>query len=670
MVTFRRRQPIRHWWAHRIVGLAAGVALVGAITTIIAGLEQHRPPPILLVVYVFAVLPIALLWGLADAVVVAITSAFAFLYFFLAPEQSLEVSNRGQLLSVAVFAIVAVSVAELAARARRSAGESERARAALADEQAALRRVATLVAREPSPSEVFSAVAEESGRLLRADLTHMHRYEGGGMWTVVAGWSAHGRQIAVGTRWHDDGGAIVDAVVQASRPVRIEHDADATLSISRLLHELGVRSSIGTPIVVDGKVWGMMAVCTRSAASLQAGTEARIADFTDLVGTAVANAQSRIELQRLAEEQAALRRVAMLVAHESAPVDVFAAVAEEAGRLIGADATCIQRSEADRTVTVVAGHGTVFSEMPVGTRHTPGPETATAQVIASGRPARMEGVKPDRGGIVALLYRHGLRSTAGAPILVEGRLWGVLLVGSAAPLAVGTELRMEDFAELVAVAISNAETRAELTASRARIVTAADEERRRIERDLHDGVQQRLISLGLQLRSAQAALRDDQQEVRTRLDDVADGLVDTFDDVREIARGIHPAIRARGGLGPALKALARRSPVPATVEVRALGDVPEPIQVAAYYVACEGFVNAARHGQASVVRFRAERVDGRLRVSVSDDGVGGADPARGSGLIGLSDRVGALGGTLAVASPVGGGTSIVAELPATYGTVS
>jgi signal transduction histidine kinase len=283
-------------------------------------------------------------------------------------------------------------------------------------------------------------------------------------------------------------------------------------------------------------------------------------------------------------------------------------------------------------------------------------------VRASGRPERLDRFHPDSGALAAYLHRLGVHSAVGAPIVVEGRLWGVLLAGSADPLPTGTEARLAEFAELAAVAVANAEARAELAGSRARIVSASDEARRRIERDLHDGIQQRLVSLGLALREAQYAIETRPREAEGRIDAVADGLTRALDDLREISRGIHPAVLA-GGLAPALKALARRSALPVELDVGRLEPVPEPVGVAIYYVVSEAFTNAAKHGRASVVRLDARRANGTIRVAVTDDGVGGADPARGSGLIGLSDRIGAIGGKLAIESPPGRGTSIIAELP-------
>jgi signal transduction histidine kinase len=204
--------------------------------------------------------------------------------------------------------------------------------------------------------------------------------------------------------------------------------------------------------------------------------------------------------------------------------------------------------------------------------------------------------------------------------------------------------------------------RRELAASRARIVAAADETRRQIERDLHDGAQQRLVSLALELRAAQAAAPLD-GELEGQLARIAEGLVRAVDELREMARGIHPAVLSEGGLAPALKALARRSPIPVELDVRAEGRLPERIEVAAYYVVSEALTNAAKHAHAAVVHVEVEAAGGVLRLSVRDDGAGGADPAGGTGLIGLNDRVEALGGTIAIASPAGAGTSVDVELP-------
>jgi signal transduction histidine kinase len=230
-------------------------------------------------------------------------------------------------------------------------------------------------------------------------------------------------------------------------------------------------------------------------------------------------------------------------------------------------------------------------------------------------------------------------------------------------LAPDTEARLASFTDLVATAIANAEHLAQLTASRARVVATADETRRRIERDLHDGAQQRLVSLRLALRAAQTIVPSHLGELGDELEQVADGLEGVLDELREMARGIHPAILARGGLAPALKTLARRWTVPVKLDVRAVARLPERVEVATYYVVSEALTNAAKHAQASLVNVEVETVEGALRLCVRDDGVGGADPIRGSGLVGLKDRVEALGGTITIQSPPGSGTAVRVELP-------
>jgi signal transduction histidine kinase len=368
----------------------------------------------------------------------------------------------------------------------------------------------------------------------------------------------------------------------------------------------------------------------------------------------------------LAEEQAALRRVATLVAHRAPPAEVFAAVAEEVAALLGADVTHIVRCEPDGTVTTMARSGTEIEEVPIGARTRPDEPLVTARVLRTGRSARIDSYDDLPGPSAALIRRLGIRSSVGNPIVVEGGLWGAMVVSSttAEPLPDDAEARLENFTDLVGTAISNAESRAKLAASRARIVAASDEARRRIERDLHDGIQQRIVSLGLDLRAIQAAVPPEFVEVDKQLSEMADGLAAMLDDVRELSRGIHPAILSQGGLGAALKALARRSPVP--VQLDASVDktrVPERIEVVAYYIVSEALTNAAKHARASVLEVEVEARDDVLHISVRDDGVGGAHPARGSGLIGLTDRVDAIGGNIDIVSPPGEGTSIVVELP-------
>jgi signal transduction histidine kinase len=375
--------------------------------------------------------------------------------------------------------------------------------------------------------------------------------------------------------------------------------------------------------------------------------------------------RSRDELTRLLDEQAALRRVATLVARAVPPGEIFSAVATEVGRLVGADDTAVVRFEPDGTAIVVVGLG---EDRPsVGTRWRADDVSAITRVWRTGHSARVDDDlwKEAPGPLPDTLRRLHVRSVAASPIVVEGRLWGALSVATThAPLPADTEQRMADFTDLVATAMANAESRAELAASRVRIVTAADDSRRRIERDLHDGIQQRLVSLGLELRAAQSTAAAEDAELGKQLERVAGGLGESLTELQELSRGIHPAILSEGGLGPALRALARRSAVPVELDLELdTTRLPASIEVAAYYVVSEALTNAAKHAQASVVDVHARAGDGLLRLVVRDDGVGGATVAHGSGLIGLSDRVQALGGTITVRSPAGEGTTLEIDLP-------
>jgi signal transduction histidine kinase len=378
------------------------------------------------------------------------------------------------------------------------------------------------------------------------------------------------------------------------------------------------------------------------------------------------------EFAQLAEEQAssrrvdaALHRVATLVARGAPADELFAAVPAEAGQLLPVDQMTMIRYESDGTATIVANWSrTGAAAPPIGDRQRLGGKNLTTIISRTRQPARIDSYADASGAPAAAAREAGFRAAAGAPVVVQGRLWGAMVACSiGGPLPPDTEARLASFTELVATAIANAESLAELTASRARVVAAADDTRRRIERDLHDGAQQRLISLGLALQAVQTALPSQLGALERELARVAEGLASVQADLREMARGIHPAVLARGGLEPALKTLARRSTVPVQLDVRTGGRLPERVEVAAYYVVAEALTNAAKHTNASVVHVDAEAADGTLRLCVRDDGAGGADPVRGTGLVGLKDRVEALGGTITVHSPVGAGTSLHVELP-------
>jgi signal transduction histidine kinase len=276
----------------------------------------------------------------------------------------------------------------------------------------------------------------------------------------------------------------------------------------------------------------------------------------------------------------------------------------------------------------------------------------------------MEDYSRRPGAFAAKARELGLQSTAAAPITVDGAVWGLVTIASTdGPLPDRTEDRLAEFTELLGTAIANTQSRAELSASRARIVAAADETRRRLERDLHDGIQQRLVSLAL--KAGTSAMRPPPgDKIQGELSQLADGLGTALDELREISHGIHPAILSEAGLGPALEALARRSAVPVELRLNLGQRLGGGVEAAGYYIASEAITNVAKHAQATVIILRADSCDGALTLSVSDDGIGGADPGRGSGIIGLKDRVEALGGTISVLSPPGHGTALHVQLPA------
>jgi signal transduction histidine kinase len=371
-------------------------------------------------------------------------------------------------------------------------------------------------------------------------------------------------------------------------------------------------------------------------------------------------------LRQIADEQAALRRVATLVARGAPPEEVFTAVAGEVGQLLRVDQAALCRYEPDGALTFVSQWGSVTDRFPVGSRWMLGGRNVGTLVFQTGRPARVDySAESSSGPLGAGIRAADFRSAIGTPIIVEGRLWGTISVASQReqPLPADSEARLVSFTELVATAIANADSRAELMASRARIVAAADEARRRIERDLHDGIQQHLVSLMLDLRTVQAAVPPGLAELEGGLARIAERVSGLFDHARELSHGIHPAILSERGLQAALKALARRSAVPVELDLRTGRRLPDQVEVAAYYAVSEALTNAAKHARASAVQVELDAPDATLLLAIRDDGIGGADPAQGSGLTGLRDRIEAVGGTFDVTSPARGGTTLLIEIP-------
>lgn len=336
---------------------------------------------------------------------------------------------------------------------------------------------------------------------------------------------------------------------------------------------------------------------------------------------------SQAKASALADSQAALRRVATLVARGVDPAQVYPAAVAELSHGLGVDNVALIRYDSGKAVVLLAGRDdSGLTKMSMGERIPLEGDNVAALIFETGEPARMDTYDGATGATADRVRRLGLRSAVGAPIIVDGTTWGAVVIGSAQtePLPPETEARICDFADLVATAISNAETRAELTASRARIVAASDQARRRFERDLHDGAQQRLVSLGLQLRAAEVSVPDEHPELRAQLSNVVDGLVGVSTELQEISRGIHPAILSKGGLGPAIKTLARRSDVPVDLDLNVDRRLSESVEVAAYYVVAEALTNAAKHAQATEVTVSATADDDELRLQIRDDGVGGA----------------------------------------------
>jgi PAS domain S-box-containing protein len=538
----------------------------------------------------------------------------------------------------------------------------------LADEQSALRRVATLVAHGVQPAELFAAVSDEVGRLVGTDSATVMRYDDDGpAITFVGAASKLSDAYPVGARWEFEDGMASAEVYRTGRSARggARDWSNLEGQVGETHHRLGIVSTVASPIIVEGRLWGVMAV--QSQEPLPLDTDERLEKFTELLATAIANAESRAGLTRLADEQAALRRVATLVARGAPPAELFAAVSEEVGRLLRVDVANLSRYESDGTITALAAWNRTGNQFPpVGSRWPIAGKSITALVFATGRSARVDNYADASGALAVGLRETGVRSAVGTPIIVEGRLWGVMGAGSnlEQPMPMDTEARLSSFTELVATAIANAESREELTASRARVVAAADDTRRRLERDLHDGIQQRLVSLALRVRAAQTTPHLP-TDIQAELSHLVDGLGSALEDLREISRGIHPPILAEGGLRPALRTLARGFPVPIELDLGVSERLPERVEVAAYYVASEALTNAVKHADVSIVELHADCRDGVLEMVIRDGGIGGADPSRGSGLIGLTDRVEALGGTISVVSPPGEGTSLHVRLPIT-----
>jgi len=385
--------------------------------------------------------------------------------------------------------------------------------------------------------------------------------------------------------------------------------------------------------------------------------------FAALLDTAIANAEARTEIERLAEEQAALRRVATLVAEGAAANAVFDAMAAEMARLLEADGVTLGRYEPDEHVTVVAHSGANAAQVPVGTRVRHTGENVTSLVRRTKRPARMEDYEGGHGPVADLVRDLGVRASVAAPIVVDGQLWGVTIAswqGEQSPPA-DTEERMTKFAALLDTAIANADSRDQLAASRARLVTAGDEARRRLVRDLHDGAQQRLVHTIVSLKLAKRAFGEGDGKAETLVGEALYHAERSNAELRELAHGILPAVLTRGGLRAGIDAVVSRLDLPVQVEVPA-DRFPSEIEASAYFIVAEALTNVMKHSHATGAEVRTSVRDRIVHVEVQDDGIGGADPT-GQGLVGMADRVTALGGRFTIESPAGDGTLVAATLP-------
>jgi signal transduction histidine kinase len=528
----------------------------------------------------------------------------------------------------------------------------------LVAEQTALRRVATLVATGAKDDELISAVTTEVAQLVGAQRSGLLRWDGETI-RVLGDWSSDGTPTLAGRVFSLGGDTISVRVIESGAPARVESIDDLQTEFGRTRwKEVGIQASIGAPIVVNGRVWGVI-TASRTAPNdtFPPGAEQRLGDFAALVAQAVANSEARREVAALAEEQAALRRVATLVAAGRPKPDVLEAATREAGAVFGAEAVVFVRWEGVQDEVVVEGGWSAAAEplLAAGALYHPAPGGPTLSVLETGYACRGSEASPELG------KRCGIA----APVIITAELLGALVAlrPSENPFPPNAEIRLRSFGDLLAQSIANAQAQEEMKASRARIVQAADDARRKLERNLHDGAQQRLVSVSLSLRIAMAKLADTPDEALGVLRAASDELTLAIDELRELARGIHPSTLTEQGLGPALEVLANRVPLSVGVANELEERLPAPVEAAAYYVVAESLTNIVKYAEASSVEVRLSRRDGAACVEVVDDGVGGADLGAGTGLRGLADRVEALDGRFGVDSSPSAGTRVWAEIP-------
>ncbi|WP_238005784.1 DUF4118 domain-containing protein [Dactylosporangium sp. AC04546] len=614
-----RPTPPRRAW-----GIAVAVFMIVVETLLVYPLLAVATPAAVDVVYLLGVLLVSTLWGLWLGVATAVASALAYVFFHVAPAGRISVTDARDWVQLAVFLVVAVLTSALA--------DLSRLRAVEAQESDLTAELARLLLNVDDVAAALPAVAQRIAHAL--DLP----------------------AAAVEIETFLD--QICDETDQGERPADSASD-DVRRSTFALrdghaaLGTLRVRAGMS-----DRQVQRLQQRVTPSLASLLLAARERGAMRTALEVRGEA-------FHQLARQQAALRRVATLVARGARPAEVFDAVMAEVSRLLGNRHTTLLRYEPDDTVTIVSTNQPGLSTL-VGGRLTED-STIASLVRRTGSTARIDDYADFHGPGAARGRALGIHAAVGVPVLVEDRLWGAAAVTSMRPepLPSDAEASIKDFTDLAATAIANADNRAQLIASRARIATAADEERQRIERELHAGAQQQLVAIYLELGALGTTEDADAipEPVRVQLARSTTELKAVVQHLREFAQGIHPAVLTTGGLKPALKTLARRSAIPVDLDIHLDHPLPAGVEMAAYYIVSESLTNAAQHAHVSIVHVEVRTQRSTLQLAIRDNGVGGADPVRGTGLTGLKDRVETLGGHMTITSPPGAGTSLRATIP-------
>jgi len=526
---------------------------------------------------------------------------------------------------------------------------------ALADEQAALRSVAELAAQDVPADEVLAAVASQACQLTGVDFSTLLRFEPDGSTEIVALDGAP-PGVSVGMRAPGNGDGAVQRVWRTGHPARIDNLAGMSGHWPQVAHGHGFSTSAAVPILIHGTLWGALVVVGRDK-PLPSQIHTHLTSFAELTGTAISAAQARRQLRQLAEEQGALRRVAELVARGAALPEVFTAVATEASSLLGNLAATLLRYDPDDVAVAVAVSN---SPVPLGLRIPAVPGTAVGEVLLTGAPFRVDSLQ--EAPLPWLATELGIAAGVAVPVTVEGRVWGVLTSSSAGPpLPVGTEDRLASFAELAAAAIANAENKEKLTASRARVVATADETRRRLQRDVHDGAQQRLVHTIIALKLAKEAVASG-GTAADLIDEALHNAQRANNELRDVVHGILPAALTRGGLRAGIESLVSDFPLPIELDAT-VPRLPPDIETTAYFIVAEALTNVIKHAHATVATVKLAINGDHVDIEVRDDGTGRADPNQGSGLTGLLDRIEASNGTLLITSPAGAGTTLHATLP-------